>query len=332
MKYSAISVVAFTLVVTACESDKTGSQTTDAMVDTSAAGDGSVDATAEVEAMPDTSANAAIDASADANNIACPASPRSGSLASLLDPTSATAIAVGEGMKLTGVVVTSPKFLVSKTASGKCTYGIFIADANANFVPYSGIVVLSNPVDAPNGGAACVNNIDLIPADAQPGDIISVTGTYSEFGPSAAACGASTPPVAPPSPAKMRQLSHICAYTKVGVGASPAPVTLTPAELQTGSATLPKWQGGLVKINTVNAGSSSSPNDASFGQFTVAGSSLRVVNTLYYRGAATAVTVNTNDAFTSIVGISNLSFCSWSIMPRTCSDMVPSSGGSKCNK
>ena len=181
-----------------------------------------------------------------------------------------------------------------------------------------------------SGSTFCPKGTDLIPEDIKPGDVVSMTGTYTEFGPTAANCGAATPPVTPPIPAVMRQLGNVCVFTKTGTGTVPAPAVVLPTDLDSGSANVAKWEGGLVQINAAVASSSTKSGDTSFGNFTITGSKLAVGDKIYYRGAATAPTVNTGDTFTSIVGMSYLDFCTWAIEPRTCADMTPTTGGSKC--
>jgi hypothetical protein len=258
----------------------------------------------------------------------CPTSPKAGKLADLLDPAkTATKVIVNDGVKLTGVVATSIKFRTRnpKKAGDPCQYSFFVADANATFVPYSGIQVIayaSNAVANDAGGATCIGD-DLIPNDVKPGDTIDVTGTYTEFGPTASSCGAATPPVSPPVPGKMPQLFKVCELTRTGTGTAPAPAVVTPAEISQGAGdALLKYAGGLVQINTVTAAGA-----PSFGAFKITGSELMVTDNIYYRGAATAPTgIMMGTAFTSITGLSTLDFCTWSLAPSKCTDMIPASG------
>lgn len=246
----------------------------------------------------------------------CPTTTKDGKLAELQDPASTKKATLGDGIKVAGAIVTTQKFRVSgtpKKEGDSCLYGVFVADANTTFQPYSGIIVLSygdNAVASDGGGASCPSGTDLIPNDIKPGDKIDFTATYTEFGPTSATCGKATPPLPPPNPDKMRQAMKLCALTKAGTGTLPAPADVTPAAIAQGGADVAKYMGGLVRIKDVEASS-----DIAFGQFKIKGSELYVNDTIYYRGAATAPKVKTGDKFTSITGVSYLDFCTWTLAP-----------------
>jgi len=245
----------------------------------------------------------------------CPAVLKEGKLAELQDPASSKKATLGDGIKLTGVIATTQKFRTSgtpKKEGDSCLYGVFVADANATFQPYSGILVLSygdNAVAA-GTGFTCPSGTDLIPNDIKPGDAVDLSATYTEFGPTSTTCGKATPPLPPPSPDKMRQAMQLCAFTKKGAGTLPVPADVTPAAIANGGADVGKWMGGYVRIKDVEASS-----DISFGQFKIKGSELYVNDTIYYRGAATAPKTKTGDKFTSITGVSYLDFCTWTLAP-----------------
>jgi hypothetical protein len=253
---------------------------------------------------------------------ACPATLKDGSLVSFQDPASSSKAVLNDGLHLAGVVATSGKFLVSKSStSGTCLYGVFVADANATFVPYSGILVVSkgnNATPFETGTGTFCTHGDLIPTDVKPGDILDLKGTYDMFGPSSSTCGGATPPVPPPTPAKGAQLTQLCAYSKTGDGTAPAPATVSPDELKGVDATA-KWTGGLVKVVDVKAKTAVD----SFGKFTLDPSGLSIGDKIYYRGAPTAPVVAAGQTFTEIVGISYLDFCTWSLEPRTVCDIKP---------
>jgi len=265
----------------------------------------------------------------------CPTTPTDGKLAELLDPTSAKVVTKNKGMRLTGVIVTSQKFQVSKSskAGGTCLYGIFVADANATFLPYSGILVVSkgNPATAGETGGTFCTKGDMIPDTVAVGDKLNLTGTFDPFGPTATTCGAATPPLTPPTPALINEMD-LCAYEKTGTGTVPTPADVAPTDLDDKAAALGKWQAGLVRITNVTAKSSTKPGDSSFGAFTInEATTLRITDTIYYRGASTAPTVNIGDKFTSVVGQVYLDFCTWSLAARTICDLTPIPGdGSKC--
>jgi hypothetical protein len=283
----------------------------------------------------------------ETGGLKCPETLKSGSIESFRDPASATKAIVNDGIKLTGVVATSIKYRTRnpKKAGDSCQFAVFVADANATFKPYSGIQVISygdNAVATDGGGVTCPTGTDFIPDDIKPGDKLDLTGTYTEFGPSASACGSATPPVPPPIPDKQPQVFKVCALTKTGDGALPAPADVTPAQLETrpadagvaGGAENLKWVGGLVRIKDVEADACATgatcTGALSFGAFKVKGSTLEVTNTIYYRGAATAPTVAVGDKFSSVTGVMLLDFCTWSLAPSKCADMVWSGGTGKC--
>lgn len=269
----------------------------------------------------------------------CPSTVKTGSIESFRDPASATKAIVNDGIKLTGVIATSIKYRTRnpKKAGDSCQFAVFVADANATFKPFSGIQILAygdNAVATDSGGATCPTGTDPIPDDIKPGDKIDLTGTYTEFGPTATTCGAGTPPVAPPIPDKQPQIFKVCALTRTGTGTLPEPADVTPAQVETrlpdagvaGGAEPWKWAGGLVRIKDVTSDSA-----LDFGAFKVKGSTLEVTDTIYYRGAATAPTVKAGDTFTSVTGVMLLDFCTWSLAPSKCTDMVIASGsGAKC--
>ncbi|MGZ3453445.1 MAG: hypothetical protein ACXVEF_27825 [Polyangiales bacterium] len=325
------AVVGAFVTMAACSSDDStppaSTKDSGTTADTSTSGDGTPGddtATGDETSTTDTGSGG------EGGTPKCPTAPKAGKLADLLDPSkTATKVIVNDGMKLTGVVATSIKFRTRnpKKAGDPCQYSFFVADANATFVPYSGIQVIayaSNAVAGDGGGASCVAD-DLIPNDVKPGDLINVTGTYTEFGPTAASCGAATPAVPPPVPGKMPQLFKVCELTRTAGGTVPAPADVTPADIsqQTGTGDpLLKYAGGLVRIKTVTAAGA-----PAFGAFKITGSELMVTDNIYYRGAATAPTgIAMGTAFTSITGLSTLDFCTWSLAPSQCADMVPASG------
>lgn len=275
----------------------------------------------------------------------CPATVKTGSIESFRDPASSTKAIVNDGVKLTGVIATSIKYRTRNPskAGDPCQYAVFVADANATFKPYSGVQIIAYGADAvmnDAGRATCPTGTDLIPDDIKPGDKLDLTGTYTEFGPSATTCGGGTPPVPPPIPDKQPQVFKVCELTKAGTGTLPAPADVTPSQVETrapdagvaGGAENLKWVGGLVRIKDVEADTCTGTctGALAFGAFKVKGSTLEVTDTIYYRGAATAPTVAVGDKFSSVTGVMLLDFCTWSVAPSKCADMVWASGTGKC--
>jgi hypothetical protein len=325
-------VVAGTVVgAIACSSDSGGGPTpgTDSgvKIDTAVPGDGTSIDTLGVDTLGiDTlgTDSPGTDTSTDGGPVlppACPATLKDGKIAEFQDPASAKKAALNDGLHLAGVIATSPKFLVSKAKSGTCLYGVFVADANATFLPYSGILVVSRGNNASpfetGTGTFCTNG-DLIPNDVKAGDVLDLKGTYDMFGPSSATCGGATPPVPPPTPAKGAQLTQLCAYSKTGDGTVPTPATVLPDDIKGVDATA-KWAGGLVKVTGVKTKTAVD----GFGNFTLDPSGLQVGDKIYYRGAATSPVVPAGTSLTEIVGMSYLDFCTWSLEPRSVCDIKP---------
>lgn len=262
----------------------------------------------------------------------CPDTVKSGKIAEFLDPASGKKAIVNDAIKLTGVIATSRKFRVQNVtmAGDSCLFGIFVADANATFAPYSGVLVLSygNKAEARDGGGAtCPLGTDLIPEDSKPGDVLDLTATYTEFVTTAAFCGGLTPPVAPPVPDRMPQLFKTCQLTRTSTsGTVPAPAVVTVADVQNSAPNLPKYVGGLVKVSSIEAETKVGPTpDRNFGKFKVKGAQLKVGDRIWYRGSSMTVAVGTQ--FESVTGLMYSDFCDWTIEPNACADMVVKSGG-----
>lgn len=303
------------------------------------------DSTSPTDSGPGTDSGGGTDGGgSDGTAPKCPTAPKTGSIESLRDPASSTKAIINDGVKLSGVVATSIKFRTSgtpKAAGDTCSFGVFVADANATFKPWSGILVLSYGPDAvasDSGGFTCKTDGDFIPADTKPGDKFDLTGTYTEFGPTATTCGKATPPLPPPSPDKMPEVFKVCEMTKTGTGTVPTPADVTPAQIETkaadaGSAIdeVKKWAGGLVRISNAEADTCTGTctGALSFGAFKVKGSTLLVGDDIYYRGSATAPTVAVGDKL-NVTGLVYLDFCTWTLQPSQCKDMTWVSGTGKC--
>ena len=259
---------------------------------------------------------------------ACPVPIKEGKVAEFNDPTSTMKATAGDGIHV-HTVATSGKFVVSKTWSTlKCLYGVFVADPNATFAAYSGILVTSqsNGVVGDSGvGSVTCSDDDLIPNDVKAGDLLDITGTYDLIGPSTAVCASMTPPLPLPTPAKAPQLTRVCKLTRTPGGTVPVPLDVSTTDLINGSTTVLRYSSGLVRVKNVTAATATAPGDSSFGVFNVSPGGLPITDKVYYRGAGTAPVVKVGDKFTLIVGESYLDFCTWSLAPTSRCDMVLSS-------
>ena len=249
---------------------------------------------------------------------ACPGTVKEGKLSEFNDPTSTMRATAGDGIHV-HVVATSGKFVVSKSLTGlMCLYGVFVADPNVTFAAYSGIIVVTQGkgVLSDAGGSVVCSEDDLIPSDVKAGDMLDVTGRYDLAGPSATECGSGTPPLPAPTP-KMPRLSQVCKFTRTPGGTAPTPLDVSSTDLVGGSATVLRYSGGLVRVNTVTAVTATAPGDSSFGVFKVDPGGLSVTDKIYYAGTGTAPTVKVGDKFSSIVGESYLDWCTWSLAPTS---------------
>jgi len=287
--------------------------------DTGVAGDTSVKTDSNVTTdAPKT------DTKAEGGGDGCPATIKhEGKIAEFRNSTPAKVIP-NDGVKLNGVVVTSIKWRTrNPSASFKsCLYSIFVADPNATFTPWSGMQIIAygdDPVESDGGRFECDPKTDPIPNDIKIGDVVDVTGTYTEFGPTSAACGAASPALPPPTPAKAPQV-RACRVTKIGTGTAPAPAVVTTAQISDGSAELLQWAGGRVKVQNVEAAA-----NASFGNFPLKpDSKLWVSDIIWYRG--TGWTVSAGAKFDEITGHPLIDFCTWSLAPSFCADAKATTG------
>jgi len=270
--------------------------------------------------------------------------------------------AVGKGLPVTvqGAVVMSQKFLVSKSSSGTCLYGVFVSSPGLTETqPYSGIMVVArgaNAVIPPNGNTAFCGKIsnrfaddplpgDVIPDDIKPGDIVNVSGTADSFLLNACANemnGSKVP---------QKQISFTCAFEKTGSTTPPAPHAFTMPEdiaklgSPTDAAFHDMWGGVKVRIGNVIPVGQPDPGGGSgmvvvgdFGIIQVtdagmmAGTNLEVGDKLYYRGydKQTCFTgpmfSNLMVNWTSIDAISYMNYCTWGLQPNNkCADFNPAS-------
>lgn len=241
-------------------------------------------------------------------------------------------VSVGTQVKLTGVVATSQKFLVSRSAStGSCLWGMFVSEPNlTTAAAYSGTMVADYGDDAvtdPDGGFGdCPTGTDLIPEDTKPGDVFDVVGKADKFVSKSCAGDAGT------GPAAQAQVSKACLVTRTGTnGQVPAPAVITnAADLMNGAdeATHRKWGGVLVKLENVSpqlwdGGGVVGP----YGIITLT-NGLEVHDKLYYdkNDKSSGPKFASGTTFNSITGISYLDFCTWALEPRDkCQDFDPPS-------
>ncbi len=239
-------------------------------------------------------------------------------IAELNDPSSTKKATPGAAVRVKGVIATSPRVLLQKdTTLGTCTYGIFVADANATFLPYSGILLTDTvpgtiDVDASAKLFCTMKEATVFPTDLAIGDLLDVAGTYGSS--LSTACVGDAGPTAPASP----RLTTLCGLTRVGKATPIAPADVASADLLIGSTNLAKWENGVVRVKNVNAKTALD----SFGQFTLVGSNLLVTDR-FYSATWGAPKVGPGQPFDEIVGESSLLGCTWALEPRTICDLKP---------
>lgn len=253
-------------------------------------------------------------------------------------------IGPGIDVKVSGVVAMSQKFLVSKSSTGSCLWGVFLSAPDLTTTEaYSGILALSYGFQAeiPEGGdkAYCPRlgidpAGDKLPDDVQPGDVLTLIGETDNFLLSNCAGeenGSEVP---------QRQLSKVCSAEKTGTAAVPAAAVISGDEVEDLSSAVKadfhdKWGGVKVAIEDVSA----APVDGEsvlgdFGIITL-DEGLEVGDKLYYRGYFAddvckegPVFTTSEESFTwnTIEGFSYLNYCTWGLQPNDkCSDFDPQS-------
>ena len=171
--------------------------------------------------------------------------------------------------------------------------------------------------DASGTLGPCPAGTDLIPSDALPGDAFDISAGVTTYVRSD--CATTTAP--PPTP-ELR-LNNACAVRRLATGKPiPTPATIaTVADLTNSAADAVhrQWTGVLIQL--ANATSQTAVSSSGSIQLT---NGVRIRDRIY-QGSKTAVfPAGTN--WTSIIGISHLDVCTWSVEPRNpCTDFNPKS-------
>lgn len=257
----------------------------------------------------------------------------------------------GSMVTVTGVVVMSHKFLVSKSNSGSCLWGALISDPNVSTTAKNtGLMIISygSPAMIPPGGNTALCPVlggsvpvgDALPDDLTPGDVLDLSGETSAFAPSA--CMAGT--------AKQIQLRVDPGHAvRTGVGhALPAPYVMSSAEVAeyAGQVSVTPnfhrdWGGVFVRVQDETY----VPPPDPFCQMFMEGNNLLVTAKLFYQGSVPnlmdmclSCPVYSSPAvtFTRIDGFLLLDFCTWALAPTDrCQHFLPPSDdcppGASCN-
>ena len=161
--------------------------------------------------------------------------------------------------------------------------GFFVQDPMGG--EYSGIYVFIN------------QNPDMLAV--QPGDVVSITGLYTEF-------------------FGMSQLSAGQAGDVIvsGTDMVPDPVIVAPADIATGGAMAENYESVLVRVENVTVATAAD----NFGEWTVDGS-LRVDDLFFASGDWP--NPSPGDTFSSITAPLTYSFDNFKLAPRTVDDLAP---------
>jgi hypothetical protein len=139
----------------------------------------------------------------------------------------------------------------------------------------------------------------------QIGDNVTIDGDYAEF-------------------FDVSQLENP-EITFVGTGAIPAPMTLSPTLLATGSASAEMYEGVLVRVVNVTVTNINPDAPADYDEFAVT-SGLRVDDMIVDGGGTGGTLDNTyalGTPFSAIVGVHHYSFNDFKLLPRSAADLTP---------
>lgn len=274
-------------------------------------------------------------------------------------------VGTGVSVRLTGVVAMSRKFLVTKSSSGNCLWGVFVsAPGLTTTAPNTGVLAASYgfPAEVAEGGTEDYCPVielgepggDAFPDDVGPGDVLDIVGETDYFLLTNYCTNAGD------SQVPARQVAQVCSVNRTSTGGpTPAAALLTGADVAalgspTDTAFHDQWGGVKVRIEGVSAEpSGNSIDDCTGGDVTVVGDygvitlnegdGLGVGNDIYYQGLLRSLDYTcrsgpllctppaTTYDFTSIEGFNYLAFCTWTLQPNDkCTDFAPQSGDCPC--
>jgi hypothetical protein len=265
----------------------------------------------------------------------------------------------GTAVRLKGVIAMSQKFLVTKSSTGRCLWGVFVSapDVGKETKPYSGVMVVAegtkamlDPMDnktyCPKLGVSGETPGDAIPDDVKPGDELNVVGLTDYFLLSNCAQEPNGSSVA------QRQVAEACLVEKTGNSVFPPPphVFTDPVEIAklaspTDKAFHDMWGGVKVRVEQVTADKHlEDPDDPMsmlvfvnrFGELHLKDSNLFIGDKLYYRGYIKTdacysgpiydKVMGDEFMFDSVEGFGYLNFCTWGLQAHNkCTDLNPPS-------
>lgn len=204
-------------------------------------------------------------------------------------------VAVGTSVELEGVVVTAVDLYGGRVG------GIYVQEPGGG--PYSGVFVFN-----PKGPDGTSNAADLV----QPGDVVTVSGgVVDEFALSSDTSGRTLTEIVAPQ-------GGTVIVTRTGSTQVPAPAVVDPVALAADDAEAEKWEGVLVRIESVavvSAPRGVSMSDPTLKEMTVTGP-FRVGSSL-----AALDGIARDDCYAAIVGIGDY-FFNYKILPRSAADLA----------
>ncbi len=264
----------------------------------------------------------------------------------IVDPTAAGHVGPSTPVKIVGAVAMSIKFLVSKSSSNSCLWGVFLsAPGLTTTAANTGILAVSygTPAVSNDGGTAYCPVIqanqpagDAFPDDTKPGDVLDVVGETDSYIPKTCAAADAGPGA---SDVPGIQLSKVSSATKTGTATTPAPYVLTTSDLAnlaggTDATWLTQWGNVRVEADNVSvmAYMGTSLEDTYGHMYLTDG--IQIGDKLYYVGYVKSqdacysgpVYPTNTPTFSSIKGFVYLDFCNWGIVPSDkCHDLDPAS-------
>ncbi len=260
-------------------------------------------------------------------------------------------VSTGTDVELESVVATSQKFLVAKSSSGSCLWGMFVSADAASAAELGGVMIAS--YGAPAAAAAnaelepCVPGADAIPDDVAIGDLLSIRGKTEIYRPTWCANAS------PLGQIRVRALPA-CPVKKLGSTTPPAPVGIdletanqlargTDAQVSGGrpsaglpdGASLQALASVVVRLTGVSGKRDGTSADivGAYGTIRLNETELEVRDKISF-GSVGSVSGGTDKspkfafptAFSRIDGLVFLEYCDWVLAPRDkCKDYDPPS-------
>jgi hypothetical protein len=271
----------------------------------------------------------------------------------ITDPSNPGYVGPATPITIKGAVAMSIKFLVSKSSSDSCLWGVFLsAPGLTTTAAHTGVLALSYGTMAvgKDGGTAYCPTLqagqpagDAFPDDTAPGDVLDIVGETDSYVPAScssadAGLGATNVPGI--------QVGKVTSATRTSVGGpTPAPYTLTASDLSSLAAAsdkdwLDSWGNVYVQADNVVAEAQTGGTNPLFDNYghmllQEGTNGIQVGDKLYYVGYVKSTDICYSGpsfptappiSFTAIRGFVYLDYCNWGLDPRNkCEDLSPPS-------